>query len=335
MSIYKGTTLLAGSSISIPLLTSVWQDHKINDISWLCADTFSWQSGSVYTAVYNHLVSDITNITASTETISGTTITYYQATDGHKIVLADQETNVSTIYILTGVAWYYILDTTNTRFKLPRTKYAFTGLRNTVGKYVEESLPNITGEVISESGYAVGAFYDSGILAGGRYKDNNKDRIVYFDASRSSSTYQNGAPVQQRSTQMYLYFYVGQFTQTATEQTAGLNSTLFNGKVDLDGHNATFAHIVETYNNGTDWYRVWSDRWCEQGGKTSARGSDSWQTVNLLKPFLNTNYAVLHTNITGYTQNESGVITDITTSSFKIFAWAARASFWEAKGYLA
>jgi hypothetical protein len=33
---------------------------------------------------------------------------------------------------------------------------------------------------------------------------------------------------------MYLYFYVGQFSQSATEQTAGLNASLFNGKVDLD-----------------------------------------------------------------------------------------------------
>ena len=335
MSIYKGTTLLAGSSISIPLLTSVWQDHKINDISWLCADTFSWQSGSVYTAVYNHLVSDITNITASTETISGTTITYYQATDGHKIVLADQETNVSTIYILTGVAWYYILDTTNTRFKLPRTKYAFTGLRNTVGKYVEESLPNITGEVISESGYAVGAFYDSGILAGGRYKDNNKDRIVYFDASRSSSTYQNGAPVQQRSTQMYLYFYVGQFTQTATEQTAGLNITLFNGKVDLDGHNATFAHIVETYSNGTDWYRVWSDGWCKQGG-TITSSANSRTVVNFLKHFRDTNYAP-SLLVSGYINDGYIMGFDtFTTSTMSIWNTMGQnpLCYWQAEGYI-
>ena len=32
----------------------------------------------------------------------------------------------------------------------------------------------------------------------------------------------------------YLYFYVGEYSQSATEQTAGLNAELFNGKLDLD-----------------------------------------------------------------------------------------------------
>lgn len=27
------------------------------------------------------------------------------------------------------------------------------------------------------------------------------------------------------------------------------------------------AYIVETYRNGTEWYRVWSDGWLEQGGQ--------------------------------------------------------------------
>jgi hypothetical protein len=34
-----------------------------------------------------------------------------------------------------------------------------------------------------------------------------------------------------------LYFYVGDYTQSAIEQTAGLNSELFNGKADVDGSN--------------------------------------------------------------------------------------------------
>ena len=42
--------------------------------------------------------------------------------------------------------------------------------------------------------------------------------------------------------------------------------------------------IVETYVNGTSWYRVWSDGWCEQGGRfQSADGTDTG--VNFLKPF--------------------------------------------------
>jgi hypothetical protein len=298
---------------SLPILMPTWSDHLLNDVSWLRADTFSWQSGDVYVAAYGHLVADFesrvgrnvdlcawgsesdpaytiselpktgevvykmsgdsiiavgtvrkdtteggslaytsgsSNISSTRspeydktdmvyecfDTIGGITITYYLAQDGHKICLPDQESNVVALYEATGVAWYYILDTENKQFKLPRTKYGFTGLRDEVGKYVPESLPNIKGTFLNGH-YVVngtGAFYDAGGGGTKELGDVADDRKVGFDASRSSSAYKDGAPVQQRATQMYLYFYVGNFEQSAIEQTAGLNAELFNGKADID-----------------------------------------------------------------------------------------------------
>ena len=147
MSIYKGNSLVAGGSQVLPLLTFIWSDCIKNHPSWLRADTFSWQSGAVYQAAYAHLRTDITGKTLQSETISGTTIQFYLADDGHKICPASQESNVAAIYNATGVAWYYILDTVNQRFKLPRTKFGFTGIRNGVGGYVEAGLPNINGNL--------------------------------------------------------------------------------------------------------------------------------------------------------------------------------------------
>lgn len=309
------------SSINRPLLSFIWSDHTINNQSWLRADTFSWQSGTTYSNAYQHLVADITNITASTETISGTTITYYQATDGHKIVLADQETNVSTIYTATGVAWYYVLDTTNTRFKLPRTKYAFTGLRDTVGKYIEAGLPNITGQLgpsrtlHTYSGTQVdttGAFKKtsiSGTRVLGASDENSYVYLYEFDASASNSIYGNSTTVQSPATQMYLYFYVGQFTQSATEQTAGLNAELFNGKADINllnvSHTSGFRKLIEVYKgNDGSWYKVFAEydpstsnfvgNWCEQGGSVAGGGR---KTVTYLKPFIDTNYTIVSTAV--------------------------------------
>jgi len=233
--------------------TSAWtlfdhkfSDHIINDIRWLRADTFSWQSGSVYVLAYNHLVEDIDGITATTETIGSYTITYYPAADGHKIVLPSQETIVDNIFNESGIAWYYILDTTNTRFKLPRNKFGFVGFRDTVGKYVPESLPNITSgtDWMNTTGGTTTAATNSiptnnGCLVGnstGGHGINGNSFEIYWsrlDASNSSSTYQDDAPVQQRGVQMYLYFYIGAYTQTAIEQTAGINAELFNGKQDV------------------------------------------------------------------------------------------------------
>lgn len=238
------TTLL----LSVPnLFDFKWADHELNSQCWLRADTYSWQDGTVYSDAYNHLVDDINGKTASTETINGTTVTYYLADDGHKIVKVAKVSAVETVYNSTGVAWYYILDTTNHRFKLPRTQYGFTGLRDTVGKYVPESLPNITGTFGNTTRFSAA---DMASKTSGAFSFTNQGKpaqystggdvggYVSFNASDSSSIYQDNAPVQQRATQMYLYFYVGQFSQTATEQTAGLNTELFNGKADIDLSNA-------------------------------------------------------------------------------------------------
>lgn len=247
MSLKLGNTPIAGISTHTnvnahSLFDCKWADHKLNEISWLEASTFSWQSGDVFVSAYNHLVQDIQGITAETETIGSYTITFYRATDGHKVALADQEQTVLNIYNETGVTWYYILDTTNTQFKLPRTKYGFEGLRTNVGDKIDESLPNITGkigDVVSGSTSASGAFIKSQTINRGLVSDVRS--VGYspgsFDASRSSSTYQNNAPVQERATQMYLYFYVGDYTQTAIEQSAGLNAELFNNKLDLNASN--------------------------------------------------------------------------------------------------
>ena len=45
--------------------------------------------------------------------------------------------------------------------------------------------------------------------------------------------------------------------------------------------------IIETWSEGTEWYRVWSDGWIEQGGYMPAGISD---TITFIKPFTNTEY---------------------------------------------
>lgn len=239
-----------------PLLTCFWSDHLIYELSYICADPFSWQDGNVYSAAYNHLVADIEGKSILTDGL----ITYYQADDGHKIATAVSHDAVANLYDETGVSWYYILDVENHRFKLPRTKYAFSGWRGDVGGYIPESLPNITGTItpaiVDTSSGTVGALpmTDS---SGALYSVNSVSTRKYFnpsgtvsgsyafslglDASNSSSAYQDGAPVQQRGTQMYLYFYVGNYTPQAIEQTAGYAQTLTELKADKDLANSPYT----------------------------------------------------------------------------------------------
>lgn len=380
---------IAEAPASFPILFHTWSDCIMNNQSWLRADTFSWHSGDVYVAAYEHLADDVfsagrfawgggTYLTISetpsvndpvfervdgeiilseysvsevasdystikirhnlhtglsvgplarasqydnvkTDTIGDITITYYHAKNGRKICLPDQESNLLTLYNSTGVAWYYILDTENKRFKLPRTKYGFTGLRDEVGNYVPESLPththtrgsmNITGDI----GWGINTLGDP--HAGGAFTINNSVKNAWnlpnddnswyvdfgFDASRSwtgstsepdNSVYGSGKPVQQRATQMYLYFYVGNFEQSAVEQTAGLNAELFNGKADRDLNNlpSNYDYVIAEQkpnaSNNYTWYKKYKSGWVEQGGRyvnQSLTGAQGTLTATLPIP---------------------------------------------------
>ena len=384
-------------ALKFPLFSFVWADHQLNDVSWLRADTFSWQSGDVYTATYQHLVADYENIASETlyawgngvgsyvytlsespsvgdsvydssgvldssrsvinvadggiyvgkdevssllytrdssrdtkipqtDTIGGITITYYLSDDGHKICLPDQESNLVALYNTTGVAWYYILDTTNRQFKLPRTKWGFTGIRSGVGGYVEAGLPNITGTMgeglraynTTGAFYAVSSYKKAPV--DGSYTSTNR---AGFDASRSSSIYGNSDTVQPPATQMYLYFYVGNFTQTAIEQTAGLNAEMFN---DLNAHKV-IAFQAPTSANSYTWYRKYADGWVEQGGRAlvpATNGlSSSSVTVTLPVPIATPEQATLSYNgigSPGYYANCEDTAS-VTTTTVSVGRW--------------
>lgn len=337
-------------SCRLPLLTPMWFDHIANDVSWLRADTFSWHSGDVYKAAYEHLVGDCpplyawyseavgvtfytdvetpsvgddvynengeqmthayqitgvsdgkifinsqiyavrsasrdaVNCEQASDTIGDITITYYTAEDGHKICLPDQESNLVALYESTGVAWYYILDTENKQFKLPRTKWGFTGLRDSVGGYVAPGLPNITGTLGEDQqarnpGNMVGdgVFQSLGQMNGKDSDGSSATRSwgVSFDASRSSSIYGNSDTVQPPATQMYLYFYVGNFEQEAVEQTAGLNAEMFNGKADIDGGNCSEFFSKFSMPSGT-----YKDLTLGASGNSYTAPADGWVAVS-------------------------------------------------------
>lgn len=52
--------------------------------------------------------------------------------------------------------------------------------------------------------------------------------------------------------------------------------------------------VVEPYKNGTNWYRIYSDGWIEQGGRATFTNVESYKTftVTLLKEMKDTNYSV-------------------------------------------
>lgn len=94
------------------------------------------------------------------------------------------------------------------------------------------------------------------------------------------------------------------------------------------------AVITETYSNGTSWYRVWSDGWCEQGGLTSGITGNT-NSVTLLKTFASTSFTVQLTpegpNAITYTPAYS--VTSTNTINIGLFNDTAHV-YWRAEGYL-
>lgn len=384
MSIRKGNTLIAGNAAfgyRPPLLQSFWSDHILNRPDLSRADTFSWQSGKMYKAVYKELVSEYDNensveehettavswvqptITSLTQygTISGTigniinvfdksTTTYalsqtegqyikwefpeyisvnsvvmkgnwvsgaaagtdilvYTEINGEEILLSrgtgksntsspyystatlsgnivnnlifkfetyststaprieqininanktiafkrtpksykiadkSQEQAILDKYNTDGITWIYILDKGNIQFKLPRTKFGFEGVRDSVGSDIPESLPQHSHSFTQFLRTAGGT--NNIQVSNDGYEASGSFEVQVSEAD--NPTYQDNAPVQERSTQMYLYFYVGNYTQSAIEETAGLNAELFNNKADKTEVDGEWIELNEPY----------------------------------------------------------------------------------------
>ena len=103
------------------------------------------------------------------------------------------------------------------------------------------------------------------------------------------------------------------------------------------------AVVVENYYDSTtgDWYRIYSDGWCEQGGILLTNGVYNWSdTVVFLVPFIDTKYTVT-TGIDGGASGYSASYTGGTKSTLTFYSsgWGSISSSpfysveWEAKGY--
>ena len=99
--------------------------------------------------------------------------------------------------------------------------------------------------------------------------------------------------------------------------------------------------ISETYVNGTSWYRVYSDGWCEQGGEV-INVTTSAQTITLLKPYKDGNYYInCNQPLEATSSFQTFGITARNSDSFTVMQRnynsdaGACNSTWQAYGYIA
>ena len=111
----------------------------------------------------------------------------------------------------------------------------------------------------------------------------------------------------------YLYFYVGDFSQTATEQTAGLNSSLFNGKADLNLANVSNAgsSLGASWSMPSDTY---TDLTLGASGTTYTAPANGWYYIR--KERSDGQYLLFNNTTKGYCVNNAP---DIAHTIYNIF----------------
>ena len=124
---------------------------------------------------------------------------------------------------------------------------------------------------------------------------------------------------------------------------SGLVTALTNRKFN-NGWNTETPHVVETYQNGNSWYRVYSDGWCEQGGLETSLVTTHPDgiTTYFLKPFKGANYSLQVTMHSTYTSavspqfigiNSKGAAS-FTTSNYSTTNKVTSPKDWYACGYI-
>jgi hypothetical protein len=256
----------------------------------------------------------------------------------------------------------FAIDTDNNTFKVPTIKDGtFIQQANSssaLGQSYNAGLPNIEGsiELLGPGSlpliYSVteGALYNnfstksySGYSGGGTVT-RSTDTFIRFDASLSNPIYGNSDTVQPQAVALRYFVQVanGQINQSDMDWSAwasSLNTGLAN-KVDLDGNNATFPHIIDTYTEGTSGYIVWSNGYCEQWGDINFNGNYTTNVITLFKTYANTDYSIFQSRRRATISTETAVVAAGVTTSTSSFTISLSSSYtwwgwWKTSGYLA
>lgn len=195
-----------------------------------------------------------------------------------------------------GFCPFYSSGDGSTNFRTPKfapyQQIAITSA--SVGKYPQASIPNIVGEHngtpwISKGSGAFKALSEKNTIPAGQEKGNNH---VRFDASLYNPIYDRSDTVQPESHEWVMCVVAyGVATNVGSVDIQNVMSAVNAVQANLTQIESDIAqipqprtYVTKTWSSETEWYRVWSDGFIEQGG----HGTGSICTFS--KPFSNINY---------------------------------------------
>lgn len=111
-----------------------------------------------------------------------------------------------------------------------------------------------------------------------------------------------------------------------------------NKTVKLPKRTTEHGALIKSYSSGTDWYRIYSDGWCEQGGYVTVSASTGLYTYDLLKEYRDINYLIIGQFGSDYSSDFSSnrAMFPYTTSQFRVRNWSGTGTkqSWSACGYI-
>lgn len=291
-----------------PLFTGMYFDFTPNNVSWLKAGR-TVDGADIYAFVYNELVNILNGETKYGE-----------------LKVIDEADMIAGI----DYSLYWKVNQDEMTFTTPTaiSNKALSGA--VVGNGYPLCLTSGNAEygvrrIGTDSGLAVGSYSKTTLPYNSSAGPDGTKAYDYYGLTTDPT--KSGIIAEQSTAQ--LYFKVANAVQNLellnvgqVMENAVLRSSLQECQV-----------VIETYTNGTSWYRVWSDGWCEQGGKTD-KGTKI--EITLLKPYKDTNYQIMVGQYhTGVTDMHGTVVRDSKTINGFTIAGNANVDFnWEVKGYI-
>lgn len=286
-------------------------DIKMSDHILTGDEALGWAlQGSLITMTYPNAVNKIKELYNSGSDVEYRGITCKKSIDGRYIADISHKTAIDTLFENSGVADFYILDSANNQFYLPKSKW-FQQLcvdSSLANIYNEAGIPNlyysngqgvggsITGNVLKHTSTQ----YNCAVASGSANIGTQT-----FNASYANPVYGKSETVQPISSNKLLYYKVGNTVVNETEIDMGnvlVDLQKFkeqlDQKVNVDSSNLTFPYIKESYTNGVSGYRIWSDNYKEQWGRQGVSSRNA-ATIIFLKSFKNSDYWAQITGITG------------------------------------
>lgn len=240
----------------------------------------------------------------------------------------------------------YVINDTNKTIRLPKLGNYIKMANTTDGiTQSDAGLPNVTGNGLYwESNLnpeqLTGAFYIDSSTEKNKLGSNDSDYDNYavaMDASRSSGVYGNSNTVTPAHTTVFPWVFAYNAAMPASMAQAAEFQEALSNKADVDLSNCTKPYITETWHSGTEWCRIWSDGWCEQGG--FVQGTNNYRkNVTFHQEFADTNYTVLF-GLQYTTSFQDNCLVETSTKSTTGFTMISSnnsgvSSYWEAKGYI-